>query len=540
MSYSNLPSIFDKFDLFVSNYETEIELSDNEPSSASFFSTNTDLDISPLLFLRAPVAKIGLQHMTIENLCLCFLNKEMIKIHFSTPPDINYSNLVTTSDIIKEKNLSSFNLQFTDFSATSIEECLSYANELIEGNLSSYLVYRLSLNFFDLDIFKENIFENPASISNKITLSSEDIEILLRYTDFTLFTRRLFNLVLNGEDPTNLPSKSANDLIANLTYIKPKLTAALEKKILNKSEVLKSFDERKAYSDSYIFSTSNFEIFYLIDLKIKSTERRALSVKITTDFHNSLQTFFGINISDITPDNETVLSKLKTSNSALINQGLTLQKILLIQREKYAANFSPSLFTTELISIEKDNSGSKALINIYNKQFLPADESTFNLTIDPHGSYSLGCLPSSSIHIGPLKFASECQNTTKTTPRLTTNILSSSQRLHGPVRFHPKILNITCDILSTSDQKMLRPVNEDFHNFRSLSTIVVDENHFNTRFFCKNSDDIFFHRMLKTETLLQRFHIFVCDENDRQVHFPRNSIFTAKLVIAPCTTEFDH
>ena len=75
MSYSNLPSIFDKFDLFVSNYETEIELSDNEPSSASFFSTNTDLDISPLLFLRAPVAKIGLQHMTIENLCLCFLNK---------------------------------------------------------------------------------------------------------------------------------------------------------------------------------------------------------------------------------------------------------------------------------------------------------------------------------------------------------------------------------------------------------------------------------------------------------------------------------
>ena len=131
MPFSDLPSIFEKYDIFISNYQTELELSDSSPSSASFFSSNTDLDLSPLLFLRAPVARIGIQHVTIENLCLCYLNNEQIKINFSTPPDINTANLVCTSDLIETKNLSSFNLRFGDFTATTIDECLFYINSLI-------------------------------------------------------------------------------------------------------------------------------------------------------------------------------------------------------------------------------------------------------------------------------------------------------------------------------------------------------------------------------------------------------------------------
>ena len=40
----------------------------------------------------------------------------------------------------------------------AIDEAISFADDLLDGNLSLFLIYRLALNFFDLDIFKNNIF----------------------------------------------------------------------------------------------------------------------------------------------------------------------------------------------------------------------------------------------------------------------------------------------------------------------------------------------------------------------------------------------
>ena len=538
MPLTDLPSIFDKYELFISNFETENNLNDDQESSASLFSSNADIDITPLLFLRAPVAKIGLQQVTIDNLCLCFIDKELIKIKISTPSDINFANSVCTPNLIKEKNQSSFDLQFSDFSAIDIDQCLGHVNSLIEGNLSSFLIYRLTLNFFDFNVFKDEIFSKPASISESISLSLEDIEILLRYTDYTLFSRRLLNAVLDGHDADSLPANT--ELVANLTSIKPRLTETLEKKILNKSKTLKSTDERLTYSNRYIFKTVSFESFYSIDLKTKSPQRSSLSVKITTEYHNSLHFLYKINFSDLSEKDETLISKLKKSNDALIKQGLCLQKVLLIQREKYNSNFSPSLFTTELVSIQKDESGSKTYFEIHNQLFLPPDQTSCEILFDQQASYVLGCAPNSTLLLGPLTHASECRKSVKTSPRLTNNIVSSYQRLPGPVRFHPKVINFACDLLSTSDQKILRPQNEDYPDFHTLYSLFVEQCHFDTRFFCKNSTDISFHRMLKTESLLQRFHILSLDENERKIWFPRNTIFSAKLVIMPCITDFDH
>ena len=539
MPFSNLPSILEKYEIFISNYETEIQLNDDQPSSASLFPSNVDLDISPLLFLRSPVAQIGLQHVTIENLCLCYLNNEKIRIKISTPSDINYANFHITSEEIQEANLSFFDLQFSDYSATNTDEAILYADELLDGNLSSFLIYRLALNFFDLDIFKDNIFSKPASKTDKISLSLQDIELCLRYTDFTLFTRRLFNAVLNGDDIVSIPPNSTSPITNNLTCIKPKLTAQLEKKILDKSRFLKSFDERSNYEKTYIFSTSTFENFYNIDLKSKNNDNSALCVKITTEFHRACQTFLDIHFSHLTSEKQTLITNLKKSNEALIQQGLTLQKILLIQREKQSPSFSPSLFASELVSIQKDESGSKTYFDIFNKYFLPNDETTCDIFFDKQASYTLGTLPGTSLHIGPLTYSSDCHRTTKMTPKLTANIVSSYQRLHGPIRNHPKILHIACDILSTSDQKVLRPINADYPNFQTIHSILVEDHHLTSRFFSKNTDDVTFHRMLKTETLLQRFHILTVDENERPVTLPRNSIFSAKFVIMPYTNELD-
>lgn len=536
MPLSDLPSVFEKYDLLISNFETENSLDDLQPSSASLFPSTADLDITPLLFLRAAVAKIGLEEVTIDNLCLCFINNELIKIKISTPPEINFANSVCTPNIIKDKNLSFFNIQFTDFTATDIDSCISHVNSLIEGNLSSFLIYRLSINFFDFDVFKEDIFSKPASNVNKISLSLDDVQILLRYVDFTLYSRRLLNSVLDGHDTNSLPPHT--DLIANLTFLKPKLTTTLEKKILNKSKVLKSTDERSTYSNRYIFKTITFENFYSIDLKSKSPELTALASKITNDFRISLQVLYQISFPS-SSDKETMINKLKTSNNDLIKQGLCLQRILMIQREKHDSNFSSSLFATELLSIQKDESGSKTFFEIFNKVFFPDDATSCELFFDQQASYTLGCPPSLNLTFGPVSFASECQNLLPTTPRLTNNIVSAAQRLHGPVRFHPKLIKFACDLLSTSDKKILRPQNDDFPNFHTLFTLLIEQCHFDTRFLCKNSNEIVYHRMLKTESLLQRFHVLSLDENERRVWWPRNTIFSAKLVIMPYITDFD-
>ena len=180
MPLSDSPSVFEKYDLLISNYETENSLDDQEPSCASLFSSTADLDITPLLFLRAAVAKIGLEEVTVDNLCLCFINEELIKIKITTPSDINFANSVCTPNFIKDKNSLFFNIQFSDFTATDIDTCLSHVNSLIEGNLSSFLIYRLSINFFDFDVFKDDIFTKPVSNFNKISLSLDEVQILLK------------------------------------------------------------------------------------------------------------------------------------------------------------------------------------------------------------------------------------------------------------------------------------------------------------------------------------------------------------------------
>ena len=42
-----------------------------------------------------------------------------------------------------------------------------------------------AINFFDFDVFKDDIFTKPASNFNKISLSLDNVQILLKYVDFT-------------------------------------------------------------------------------------------------------------------------------------------------------------------------------------------------------------------------------------------------------------------------------------------------------------------------------------------------------------------
>ena len=431
---SNLYSKYNSFEVFISNHEIENKLTDNEPhSSASHFENILNLDLIPLIFLKSTNAKIALQQLSIDSLALCYLSTENIKITVTTPTNINECNHIITTNNISNWNNQSLLITFSDFSATNNQECINHINSMLEDNLTSYLIFRLSLNFFDMNVFKDNIFENT-SADNKVTLSKDDLEILLHYVNLTLYTRRQLTAVLEGQ-----PKIEESKLTANFTSQKSLFNQELEEAILSKSLYLLNQKERNKMLENHIFTTLNIDQFYNIDLTKENLPRKALDVKITTSIHDYIGNILEWDLDQPTDTDQTNITSYKTSNNNLIKQGLTLQHLILLQRQKQTGNFDANIFHTDLLTLKLDHTGSKTRFIIANKSFLPNDDTTIEFIFGPKATYTLGGLQTSeldqNLRLGPLSHKNNCSTQTKTKPQLTNHILAENQRLHGPIRY---------------------------------------------------------------------------------------------------------
>ena len=433
MAFSrNLQTNYNNFEIFLSNYKIEQELTDDDPhSSASHFENILNLDLIPLIFLKSTTAKIALQQVSIDSPALAFVSTEIIEIKMTVPPNINNSNHIITSDSITEWNDKPLTISFSDISAASNQECLSYINDLLDENLTNYLIFRLSLNFFDMNLFKEDVFNNISS-SNKITLSKDDLIILLHYINITLYTRRQLDAVLTGQ-----ATIEESKLTANFTHLISAFDETLEKTIISKSEYLLGLADRKKMLDNHIFTTLNIEQFHSVDLTTKNNFRNALDVKIKTGIHDYIVNILEFNLS--TPSNTDVenITLYRTANDSLIKQGLTLQQLVLLQSQKRTNNFDTSIFHTDLLKLRLDNTGAKVRFEIANRSFLPPDETSIQILFGPKATYTLGGLSGlqTNLKIGPLTHASNCSAQAKLKPQLTNHILAENQRLHGPIRY---------------------------------------------------------------------------------------------------------
>ena len=192
----------EKYELFISNLQIEDALTDSDPSSASSFTMDVNLDLEPLLFLRSATAKLGLSYLTIDNLALAFTRDEALSFLFSTPPELLLSNLVFNPGGITTTNDKEFFLKFTDYTAPDPEAPLNYVNRMLESFINPFLSYRLSLHFFDKNLFATNLFSN-VSLQTPITFNKDEINILLRYVDIFAFIRQILaELLADPKKPT--------------------------------------------------------------------------------------------------------------------------------------------------------------------------------------------------------------------------------------------------------------------------------------------------------------------------------------------------
>ena len=534
MSYTHLLSLSkEKCELFLSNVPIEDELKDEDPSSAAFFTTSVSVDLEPLLFLRSSSAKLSLSYLTIDSLALAFTRMEHISVTLSAPSEKLTSNFVFNKKNIPPINDKMFNLGFTDFTAPTPEDPLIYLNNLFSHHMNPFIAYRLSLNFFDKDLFKEDLF-SKASLSDPIEFTANDINILLQYIDIMAFTRQVYAVFLAAGNEQMRPS-------FKLSNIEKSLTEVIEKEGLSNSRTLKSASERISQDNKEIFHLVRFEWFYGVPLNKSNQSRLKLTTKLNQNF-SSIFTDGPLGIDPSSPNlsdtDRTLLSDIQISNLAMLAQGESIRRILLVQLTKINTSHLPassSLFSSEFLSLSIDESSTKAKFSI-NNRFLPPDETEVTILFPKQASYCLGCSASQThIKIGPI--SNHTNTLSNQLPRLSNTITSRTQRLPCAIRNHPKLIRLSTNILSASENKDLWPKNEDFPEFHTIFCTAIDETTIQQRFIHKSSSDLEYHRMLRSENSLQQIALLVQDQNSRIVCFPRNTYIFVTIRLEPLSRD---
>ena len=532
MSVTHLLSMSrEKFELFLTNLHTENKLSDNDISSAALFKTDVSLDLEPLLFLRSTSAKLSLTYFSVDQLALAFTQSENISISLIIPPKILESNVIYNPETIKPINEKEFQLKFTDFTALDMQAPLTYINEMLESHLNLYIIYRLGFAFFDKNIFKKNFFDH-ASAGNPVKLTSKEIDLILRYIDIQAFVRVILATLLSTE-PVEKPLFS----LSNLT---PPLSHEQEQSVLNQSKILKTISERTTEESEGFFHYVNFEEFYDIDLKSNNENKRNVITKLKNNFVEMFNTILGIDIRSPTPDMKKDILSIINANLAMISQGETLRRILLIQRGKLNLKHPPlsssssplPFFTTELVSLSIDETASKAKFSINNQVFLPPDDTEITIVFPKKASHTLGASPlEKNVQIGPITHNTD--TVSYKTPQLSHVIYSEMQRLFCGIRHHPKIVHVSTNVLSASDNRNPWPINDEFPDFQTIYSHPVDDTTFEQRFIHKNSSDLNFCRMLRTHNSLQQIKLLMTDECGHILFFPRNTYVFASVRLEP-------
>ena len=525
MSYTHLLSITqEKYELFLSNVEIEDKLPDEAPSSAGFFITPVNIELDPLLFLRSASAKLSLSYLTIDSLALAYTRIEDLTITLSIPKEILRSNMVFTEDLQSVQNNKHFILNFTDYTAPRPDDALDYLNSLFRAHMNPYIAYRLSLGFFDKDIFKENLF-SVASLIDPVELSIDDINLLLRYVNILGFTRQIFAVILAGGDESKKPSFT-------LSEFDEALSLDIEKAVLTTSRVLKTLNERSLEESKEPFHLVHFEWFYGADITHTNT---ALTTKIKSHLTTIIADIAGIELNPSSSEEREELTKLQNSNLSLMAQGENIRKILLVERSKLATQPLPSLFNTEFLSFSKDETGTKTKFLI-NNAFLPPDKTAITIIFPKQASYCLGGSPlDDSLKIGPISSLTDTFGVKS--PHFSNVITSRTQRLPCAIRNHPKLVKLSTNILSTSDNKDLWPQNPDFPNFQTIFSITIDESTFQQRFIHKTSSELEYHRLLRSENSLEQIALLATDQCGRIIFFPRNTYLFAALRLEPLSKD---
>ena len=500
--------------LFTNSEEEEVEYGAN--STASQFQASCNIDMNPLIFLKSTNVEAGLAMFSVNSTPLCFRHGEQIKFYIETPDNILLSN--TRYFPIKFKQLqinqTPYIIETNDFCATHKQEPIAYLNNILTSRINNYLLYRTTITFFDMDIFKQNIFETKTY--EAFTLG--DLQLISDYTYITTFTRLQYLRTL----ALHIPPITLPELVFNEEY--SPLTKTLENEIISDSKVLKSLEDRKGIDDKKAMPPLiNFKDFYNVDLANPTTARDRLIERLSEHYIAMLGLAL-IDLENLSPDDIAFLTALQQSHIKLIKQAKSIRQILTIEHTRLSQAPNPDIFQADFLRIEVASNRAKFLIN---NSFLPEDETKVRLIFPELVSYTLGTKTQKErIKIGDISHDTVTDGRSR--PKFTTDITSQNDKLYSPIKYSPSVLHITTDLLAGNSIFKTLP-DKRYSNFNIIHSEKITEQTLDSGFIFKTPNEIDYHPVLRSFNILTRVRIMILDNYFHKVFFPLKTQVNASI-----------
>ena len=512
MSHLSLHSTQKHYDLIFSNTEEECE-TESSISSASEFEVDCDISLHAITFLRSTNAECALRLFFVDTMPLAFCQGEEISVHVNTPTNLLSTNANYSAREVEKLNNKPFLLHTDDFSATNSKAAvLDYMNSLLYNVINLFILWRTTLNFFDFNIFKNNLFDD-AYPHTRLALSLDDLQLISAYTYAASYTRIRFlktlaNYIPETDTPTITFSKSYTPL-----------SAAKEKELIEKSSVLKPISVRDAEIAG--FSTKpliDFSLFHDVDLSKPSAKRNSLDQKINTYYVKILK-IMQFDLSNLTPDDIDLLKDFQQSHLSLINQAKSIRMLLTLEYTRLSQHPTRSLFQPDFLTLTL-NAGRVSFA--INNKILPDDETTAKIVFPPAVSYTLGTRNrQETVTVGDISHAMDTDNTR---PRFTSSsVTTRGDRLYTPVKNSPGLIHVCTDLLSSSSIFKSLPEKSKYPHFNILHTEKISEETLATQSIYKCPTDLTYHRILRSFNQLNRVKILLLDTYFEKVFFPCKS-----------------
>ena len=529
-SFAQLSSSIDHYEIYVTNRQTEDELDEDAPSSASDWKAvlEPSVDVSNLLYGKSDIAQAKVKQVNISSLPLCFSKSESIKIFITIPPIFGKCNQFFNSENVVTFNNQPYVLPLEDMICSSAADAVNFLDEKIGLPLIHFLLRSTLKIVLDIQIFNENSYHK---------LGLNDIKLILSYLDVCLFCRNIVHkhlcpIIKVTDDNIDEHVKSN---FTNARFI----SKATEDKWIGESTTILPPEERiRALFDE---NAIHLDGFHEVNLVRAYDQEDGPTNKVKTETARWLQDMSVVEreddnnpLSPLTNKSLTYIKDLILYNKKLIEQAIKTKEILSIL-EKHIKLTTKVTSKDELLKLGLNPNTKKMKVTLNPKPFLVNNDVSFTVAFPSHCSHSLGADgESSNVTLGPYSYHSLEK---RPLASISNQIQHPTQSLAFPVRPVPRVILLVSNLCATLKRDQW--LGGSFWNdYQVLTTIVVDESCIDSQLIHLCNSDENCHRLNNAKTVLSRFHLCLLDDRFHKILFQKKTYMSLQLDLSPYTSPY--
>ena len=538
-----------RYTLHISNEQREANLTEKEESSASEFSAtvNPGLDLSQLVYLQSTECEMRLDNISIDSLPLTLSGQETINSFITIAPSLARDNFFFSPVALEKENKKPLIVHVSDFQSFNIKKILDYINKLLQICSNLFIIKRYTEIILDDDtIFRDDLFTN-LDINSNIVTCIEDFNLLKYYIDIATFSRIRVIETLNQliEPQRELSTLFGKDNTPE--YTRGSLSKNSENETIKKSHIFNPISKRHNYNESVgainpdPTKLVNLSGFYMTPLlaptgnNIPKIETKKEDIKKAIlkflEQTGKLEKKNG----KFLPYNKLYIEQIIHDNISLIKIAVLLKK--LVTNEISKLSNSTNVFPGQALTLSIDEFQQKIKFNFDTSRL--ENFVSFSIIFPEYMSFKLGSRRDIEtrrfrpITVGPITIAPPLDKL----PVISSQILSSNQRVGSCIRLIPQLLCVASDILSEVCRQMEKEsVMFEKHNlvtFFQMPIHIKKKDHHAISLLPDTQTTRNFFKIHHARMFLSDIKIVILDEHGERLRFGRDTITNLALTFRP-------